>query len=390
MQKEIAILGSTGSIGVSTLSVVEEHKDEFSISLLSAHKNITKLLEQIQIFRPAIAFITGVKPSESQVLEAKSHGCQLEFEKESLCEVLSKSSKETIVLAISGAAGLEYGLAALTNEKRLAIANKEPIVIAGHLFFEKAKKNKCEIIPIDSEHSAIFQCLCGKDRSGVEKLILTSSGGPFHYYSQDEFKGIKPEHALKHPTWSMGKKITVDSATMVNKALELIEAKWLFDIDISLIDVVIHRQSIVHSMVQYVDGSILAQMGKTDMRFPIFYALTYPQNISANLPRLEFNEMLSLTFEPVNPYLNTALNIARRCSKNHIDPIIFNAANEVFVENFLAEKIEFQECYTIIKATLDKCAHEFNSANSLDEILYIDNYARTVSSQIIKKEHIKL
>jgi len=390
MQKEIAILGSTGSIGVSTLSVVKEHKNDFSISLLSAHENITKLLEQIKVFKPVKAFVTGVQPSDSQINEAKEYGCELEFDKKSLCETLSKSSSDTIVLAVSGAAGLEYGLASLTNGKRLAIANKEPIVIAGHLFFDKAKKNNCEIIPIDSEHSAIFQCLCGKDRSGVEKLILTSSGGPFHYFRDDEFENIKPEDALKHPTWSMGKKITVDSATMVNKALEVIEAKWLFNIDTSFIDVVVHRQSIVHSMVQYVDGSILAQMGKTDMRFPIFYALTYPQNINANLPRLEFDELLNLTFEPVNPYLKSALDIARNCSKNYIDPIVFNAANEIFVENFLMGKIGFKECYKIIEATLETCSHKFNTASSLEDILYIDNYARSVSLQIITQELIKL
>lgn len=378
----IALLGSTGSIGTSTLSVVEEHSSEFKVTLLSAHKSKNLLLEQIERFKPEIAFLTGENVNQCDKDKAHRVGCSLYSDKIQLLDYLNIAKDITIVLAITGAAGLEYGLASLTHQKRLAIANKEPIAIAGHLFYDKARENNCQIMPIDSEHSAIFQCLEGKKNESIEKIILTSSGGPFH--GHNDFNKITPSQALKHPTWSMGQKITIDSATMINKGLEIIEAKWLFDMPLEKIDVIVHRQSIIHSMVQFIDGSILAQMGVTDMRFPIFFALTYPESINANLPRMSFEELITLTFEKPNPFLNQALNLAKIVAKNDVDPIIFNASNEIFVDAFLKHEIAFQHCYNFITKSLEQLSTRYNSVTCLEEVLNIDSDTRKHCQQLIK------
>jgi len=380
--KTIALLGSTGSIGESTLSLLAEHSELARVEVLSAHSKVDRLLEQIERFHPSKAFLTGVNPTRAQISVARSFGCELTGEVNELYRALESTKIETVVLALMGAAGLPFGLKTLEQGKRLAIANKEPLVIAGHLFKAHQQRFGGEIIPIDSEHSAIFQCLFGESKLNVERLILTSSGGPFHHYSPEQFETICPAQALKHPTWEMGKKITVDSATMMNKGLEMIEAKWLFDQALKDIEVSVHRQSIVHSMVEYCDGSILAQLGVTDMKYPILYALTYPERIRSKLPRLNFKDKMSWSFEQVNPFLNQAIELIREVGDDPLSCILLNAANECYVESFLKDEVPFFGIYRHLRAVIERGQAESLATQSLEDVLHVDALARRWSREL--------
>ena len=376
--KKLALLGATGSIGQSTLSLLRKHPQWASCDLLSAHRNQAQLMALVKEFRPKYAVLTGVKVQPDQVDFCLKHGCILLEGRDALLELLAKIDLDTVLLAVTGAAGLEYGLMALEHGARLAIANKEPLVIAGHLFKEKEAKGHGVILPVDSEHSAIFQCLVGHEPKDVSQLILTSSGGPFHY-REGGFADINVEEALQHPTWSMGSKITIDSATMMNKALEMVEAKWLFDTPLDNIRVTVHRQSIVHSMVEFVDGSVMAQLGVTDMQFPILYALSYPDRWPSELPRLSFEESMSLTFEPVNPFLNQAIELIREFGDDPVSMILLNAANEIYVDAFLKRKVSFHHVYDHLRQVVCDGRSGISYPSTLSEVLALDEEGRKIS-----------
>ena len=372
----LAILGATGSIGASALRLLSRHPHFIRVNLLSAHRRVEELLRSIEVFRPRQAFLTGAKVGPEQQERARRAGCELSDDAAALKEALGNGAVDCVLLAVSGAAGLEYGLHALRSGKRLAIANKEPLVIAGHFFKEAARAGRGEILPVDSEHSAIFQCLHGQRRECISRIILTTSGGPFHGLSRDEIKNVGAEQALKHPTWKMGEKITVDSATMMNKALEVIEARWLFDVPLERIEVSVHRQSIVHSMVEFDDGSVMAQLGVTDMQYPILYALSHPERWKAELPRLDFQNGMNLTFEALSPVLGQAIEFARRYGADPIAPIIMNAVNEVFVSEFLQGRTAFLEIYRLIPLVVEEGLKQGFTAGNLEEVLHVDRWAR--------------
>lgn len=383
MLPSLALLGATGSIGKSTLELLRCHKNVASPQLLTAHHQIDQLIKLVQEWHPKWVCVTGDELSSLQAQLIENEGCTLLHGSKSLLELIEAEAFDSTVLAVSGAAGLEYGLATLRKGGRLAIANKEPLVIAGELFKDIEKRHGGEIIPVDSEHSAILQCLQEHHSSDVERIILTSSGGPFHH-RQDDFTKVHRDEALKHPTWNMGQKITIDSATMMNKALEMIEAKWLFDIPLDRIEVTVHRQSIVHSMVEFVDGSILSQMGITDMQFPIWYALSYPKRWPSALPRLSFAEKMQLSFEPVNPFLQQAIDLARDVGDHPLATICCNAANEIYVHAFLNEKVNFCEVYSHIRKVIDVGLAEMTSPSDLSDVLACDREARKISRHLLK------
>jgi 1-deoxy-D-xylulose-5-phosphate reductoisomerase len=376
--KNLALLGATGSIGKSTLSLLRKHPQWVSCQLFSAHRNQEQLMALVKEFRPKYAVLTGAKVKLDQVESCLASGCVLLEGRDALLELLTNIELDTVLLAVTGAAGLEYGLRALEHGARLAIANKEPLVIAGHLFKEMEAKGKGSILPVDSEHSAIFQCLVGHEPRDVSQLILTSSGGPFHY-REDGFDSVKVEEALRHPTWSMGSKITIDSATMMNKALEMVEAKWLFDTPLDKVRVTVHRQSIVHSMVEFVDGSMMAQLGVTDMQFPILYALSYPDRWPSKLPRLSFEESMSLTFEPVNPFLNQAIELIREFGDDPVSMILLNAANEIYVDAFLKKQVSFHRVYDHLRQVVCDGRSGVSYPSTLSEVLALDEEGRKIS-----------
>lgn len=374
------VLGATGSIGCSTLQLVKDHPDLIRVEALTAHANVDRLLEQVKAFQPPRAYVTGRRLEGSEKRAFEECGCKVWDEPAALEEALaSPGDPGVVILGMCGAAGLPYGLKALAGGHRLAIANKEPLVIAGHLFMD----GEGEVVPVDSEHSAIFQCLEGSRHGDVQRLILTSSGGPFHSRA-GSFEGVSVDQALRHPTWSMGNKITIDSATMMNKGLEMIEARWLFDQPLDSIDVTVHRQSIVHSMVEFVDGSVMAQMGVADMQAPILHAITHPSRHPSRLPRLDFNAMASLTFEPLNPFLEQAIALVRRHGSCPVKSILLNAANEVYVHAFLEGRASFQGVYDHIEKVIETLSSGVDRPMALEEILAFDQEARRCSLTLLK------
>ncbi|MBF0244416.1 MAG: 1-deoxy-D-xylulose-5-phosphate reductoisomerase [Planctomycetes bacterium] len=381
--RSLAILGATGSIGGSALRLLREHPEIARVVLLAAHEREEELLDLIAEFKPAKAFLTGRDPRAEAVKRAARCGCTLEGGDSALLQELAGDAYDCALLAMTGAAGLRYGLEVLQKGRRLALANKEPMVIAGGLFREAARIHGGEIIPVDSEHSAIFQCLLGQPEQSVHRLILTGSGGPFHRLPAGDFAAVKVSEALAHPTWNMGPKISIDSATMMNKALEMLEARWLFEVPIDRIEVTIHRQSLVHSMVEFIDGSMLAQMGSTDMRCPILYALSHPERVASKLPRLDFSKQLELSFERVNPFLSQALELARDCDGNCLSAVTLNAANEVFVEAFLSGKTGFAEVYPLIRRSLEIMHSHAHRVETLKEVLEADLEVRRVACSLI-------
>ena len=367
MVKRLAVLGSTGSIGQQTLQVVRAFPDKFQIVGLAAGSNIDLLTKQIEEFKPMFVFC--------QDKRARTRLADTGFKFTSLEDIASRPEVDTVVIATSGKSGLSSVLAAVKAGKNIALANKESLVMAGEIVTREAQLNAIQILPVDSEHSAIWQCLEGEARP-VAKLILTASGGPFHHYPTAELNKVTPEEALRHPSWRMGKKVTIDSATLMNKGLEVIEAHWLFDMPFNNISVLIHPQSIIHSMVEFIDGSIKAQLSCPDMRLPIQYALSYPERLAnPQLPRLDWSSINRLTFEQPDldafPCLKLAIEAGK---KGGTYPAVLCAADEVAVELFLSRRIKFNEIASLIEQVLVQ--HEATPHPTIEEITASDAWAR--------------
>ncbi len=382
-KKRIAIFGSTGSIGKQALEVIAANPDKFSVEVLTAHQNDALLIEQAMKFNPNIVVI-GDDNKYNTVKNALSGTDIKVFAGEkSLEEVASMDCYDFMLAAIVGYAGLKPTLNAIENGKTVGLANKETLVVAGDIVMRKAVENRVPVIPVDSEHSAIFQCLVGETRNRIEKIILTASGGPFIGRKPNYLVNVKREHALQHPNWTMGAKITIDSATLMNKGLEMIEAKWLFNLQPEQVQVVIHPQSIIHSMVQFEDGSIKAQMGLPDMKLPIQYAMAFPKRIKNDFPRMDFKKINNLTFE--EPDVKTFRNLSLATDalfKGGNLPCIMNAANEIAVYAFLRNRINFLDMTDVIEKTMD--AVTFIEKPSLQEYFDSDGEARNFAADLIK------
>jgi len=389
--KQIAILGSTGSIGCNTLRVVEAFKDEFSVAALGAGSNIELLAEQVEQFRPRLVSVGNESHADTLQQELKKRNVtaqpKIAFGVEGLCEVATVDGAEIVIGAVVGALGLLPTYRALEMGRRVALANKETLVIAGELMTRVAEKSGAELLPVDSEHNALHQCLRGERRHELKRLILTASGGPFRNASKEEIERATPAQALKHPTWRMGAKITIDSATLMNKGLEVIEARWLFNCSADEIDIVVHPQSVVHSMIEMVDGSIIAQLGVTDMRHAIQYALTYPDRRLSQLPSLDLATMSKLEFFAPDTNRFPCVELAYHALRTGgTMPAILNAANEVAVAAFLDEKIKFGDMARLIQAACD--AHSVHPASSLDTVLTADRWARDWVNARISEERV--
>lgn len=386
MKKSVAILGSTGSIGKQALDVMRSHPDLFDAEVLTAQDNCELLIAQAMEFRPNAVVIGNTNCYHRVALALQQFDVKVFAGAESLAQVVEMESIDLVLSALVGYAGLKPTIHAIRAGKDIALANKETLVVAGDLVMEEARKNKVFIIPVDSEHSAIFQCLAGEMAGAVEKIYLTASGGPFHGKSHGELEKVSRDAALQHPNWKMGNKVTIDSASMMNKGLEVIEARWLFNLRPDQIDVVIHPQSVIHSMVQFTDGSIKAQMGIPDMRLPILYAMAYPLRVKSALPRLDFADCRSLTFDPPDRKLFRNLQLAYDALERGGNmACILNAANEVAVNAFLAEKIGFL-------AMSDLIGHCMQTITFIEKPLledYIETHHETLerAAEYLQKHH---
>ncbi len=381
--KRIAIFGSTGSIGTQALEVIAANTDKFSVEILTAHTNDTLLIQQALEFNPNVVVIVD----ESKYQKVKEALSQTDIKvfagEKALEETAAMDCYDLMLAGIVGYAGLKPTLQAIDNGKPIALANKETLVVAGDIIMQKAIEKRVPIIPVDSEHSAIFQCLVGEGRNKIEQIILTASGGPFLGKKPNFLVNVKRDHALQHPNWSMGAKITIDSATLMNKGLEMIEAKWLFNLPPDKIKVVVHPQSIIHSMVQFEDGSIKAQMGLPDMKLPIQYALAFPQRIASNFPRYDFKKPSTLTFE--EPDLKTFRNLSLAIEALHKGgnmPCLLNAANEIAVYAFLRNRIGFLDISEMVERTMQKIKHI--EKPTLQEYLDSDAEARNFAASLIE------
>ena len=374
--KNLAVLGSTGSIGRSTLDLVAAFPERLSAKVLTARTNLGILLQQIDIFRPELAVVFDRASAESlQSQLPAGTRVQVLFGEEGYCAAASWASVDQVVTAMVGAAGLAPTLAAIAAGKDVALANKETLVMAGELVMARAAAKGVSILPVDSEHSAIFQCLAGQRRQDLQKIFLTASGGPFRGWSREDIAAVRPEDALAHPTWRMGPKITIDSATLMNKGLEVIEAKWLFNLAPAEIEVLVHPQSIIHSMVAYHDGSILAQLGVPDMKTAIACALSWPERWPLRQPLPDFTATAGLTFEKPDLAAFPCLALAfEACEAGGTHPAVLNAANEVAVEAFLAGQVGFLDIPFLVEHAL--AAHSGNTRPQLADILGADRWAR--------------
>ncbi|MFO7569646.1 MAG: 1-deoxy-D-xylulose-5-phosphate reductoisomerase [Smithellaceae bacterium] len=383
--KNVTILGSTGSIGVNALDVIASHPEKFKVKALAAGRNVRLLASQIEKFKPEIVSVSSrTEALKLRAILDKKINIQIVYDETGSCELAAYSASDIVLSAISGAAGLKPTLAAIDAGKDIALANKETMVIAGHIVTRKAKQKKISILPVDSEHSAIFQCMAGQKFHALRRIILTASGGPFFRFTKDEMKKITLKQALKHPRWKMGRKITIDSASLMNKGLEVIEAKWLFGMDISHIDVLIHPQSIVHSLIELVDGSVLAQLGIADMRGPIAYAFTYPDRMENSLPLLNLAKSGSLNFHLPDLKKFPCLRLAYEAGHaGGIAPAILNAANEIAVAAFLETRIGFNDLPKVIGKVMDNFTNQNDP--SLEDILHADNEAREKTEIVIKR-----
>lgn len=393
--RELCILGSTGSIGQSTLEVIRLHPEKFNIVSLSANESVDKLLEQCLEFLPKTVVMGSVHHAELLTLrlaEKGLHSITVKYGREALLDIASSSDSDTVMAAIVGAAGLMATLAAVEAGKRVLLANKEALVTSGAIFIEAVKRSGAELLPIDSEHNAIFQSLpwqeqgrvghCKLDQNGISKILLTGSGGPFRTWSLDDIEMATPDQACAHPNWEMGRKISVDSATMMNKGLEFIEAKWLFNVTADDIEVVLHPQSTIHSMVQYIDGSVIAQMGNPDMRTPIAHALAYPERIDSGVAPLDFFNTASFDFQSVDfkRYPNLKLAI-EACRSGQAACTALNAANEIAVTAFLDNKIKFNDIYKINETSVKKFVSE--QVSNINEVISLDTRTREFAQQLL-------
>ncbi|HEX7982470.1 MAG TPA: 1-deoxy-D-xylulose-5-phosphate reductoisomerase [Duganella sp.] len=387
--QRITILGATGSIGVSTLDVLARHPERYAVHALSAHSRVDELAAQCVRFRPARAVVGSAAAADrlGALLRAAGVATQIEYGEAALCAIASAPEVDSVMAAIVGAAGLAPTLAAARAGKKVLLANKEALVMSGQLFIDAAAEAGAVLLPIDSEHNAVFQCLPSSygrapGASGVAKILLTASGGPFLTRAVDTLDAVTPEQACKHPNWSMGRKISVDSATMMNKGLEVIEAHWLFGAPADQIDVVIHPQSVIHSMVSYVDGSVLAQLGNPDMRTPIAHALAYPERIDSGVAQLDLTQIATLQFERPDfgrfPCLALAFDALRA---GGTAPALLNAANEVAVQAFLDLKIGFRQIDRVIAQVMDALPH--GAADSIEAVMAQDALARGAAETII-------
>ncbi|MCK5691558.1 MAG: 1-deoxy-D-xylulose-5-phosphate reductoisomerase [Bacteroidales bacterium] len=382
MQKRIAILGSTGSIGTQALEVISHHPELFAVEVLTALNNVDLLIEQSIRYKPNVVVIGNEDLYERIRLALESFPIKVYCGADAIAQVTAFDSVDMVLTAMVGFSGLKPTIEAIRAGKPIALANKETLVVAGELIMKEAEAKRVAIIPVDSEHSAIYQCLAGEGNNQIEKIILTASGGPFREWGMEKLDRVSPDQALRHPNWCMGPKITIDSATLMNKGLEVIEARWLFGVGPDDIDVVVHPQSIIHSMVQFIDGSIKAQMGLPDMRLPIQYAFSYPHRFESDFERFDFLKYPSLTFEQPDTkiFRNLALSYeALRKGGNW--PCILNAANEVAVEAFLKEKIGFLQIPDVIESTLGKST--YIKAPQLEDYYNSDLQARRVAQEQI-------
>jgi 1-deoxy-D-xylulose-5-phosphate reductoisomerase len=387
MKKRLAILGSTGSIGTQALEVVDSHPELFAVEILSAHSNADLLVEQAQKYKPNAVVVTDDLAYEKVKKALGNTDVKVFGGAAALCEVVQWETVDMVLAAIVGFAGLHSTLAAIDAGKQVAIANKETLVVAGELVMQRARDKNVLPLPVDSEHSALFQCLVGERLDTVEKVILTASGGPFLGKKTNFLVNVKKDHALQHPNWVMGAKITIDSATLMNKGLEMIEAKWLFDLQNDQIDVVIHPQSIIHSLVQFTDGSLKAQLGLPDMKLPIQYAFSFPQRLSSDFKRFDFKDFTKFNFE--QPDYKTFRNLAlakEAMYKGGNATCVLNAANEVVVHAFLQNKVGFLEMNDIIEKALSDIA--FIEKPNLEELEQTDTETRKLTESLMKNSQL--
>lgn len=378
MKKQIAILGSTGSIGTQALQVIEEHPDLYEAYVLTANNRVERLIEQARKFRPEAVVIANEEKYPILKEALKDLPIKVYAGSDAICQVVTDQEVDMVLTAMVGYAGLKPTMDAIRAHKPIALANKETLVVAGELINALAQVNRTPILPVDSEHSAVFQCLAGEGDNPIEKVILTASGGPFRTYSREQLAHVTKEQALKHPNWDMGAKITIDSASMMNKGFEVMEAKWLFGVKPEQIEVVVHPQSIIHSMVQFEDGAIKAQLGMPDMRLPIQYAFTYPDRKRASFPRIDWTLCRELTFE--QPDLERFRNLALAYEALHQGgnmPCIVNAANEVVVDAFLHDRISFLGMSDVIEYTMQHTP--FIAKPTYEDYVATDREARRIA-----------
>lgn len=384
MKKQIAILGSTGSIGTQALQVIEEHPDKYEAYVLTANNRVDELIAQARRFMPEAVVIAN----EEKYPKLKEALADLPIKvyagAEAICQIVQEKPVDIVLTAMVGYAGLRPTIHAIRARKTIALANKETLVVAGDLINDLARVNGTPILPVDSEHSAVFQCLAGEAGNPIEKVILTASGGPFRTFSHEQLKTVTKEQALRHPNWDMGAKITIDSASMMNKGFEVIEAKWLFGVRPDQIEVVVHPQSVIHSMVQFEDGAVKAQLGMPDMRLPIQYAFSYPDRLHASFPRLDFSKCTQLTFE--QPDTERFRNLALAYEALHRGgnmPCIVNAANEVCVAAFLHDRISFLGMSDVIEKTMGRVS--FIQKPTYEDYVETDAEARRIAESLINK-----
>ena len=376
--KKIVILGSTGSIGINTLDIISRFPERFQVVGLVAGSNVEKLKEQVKIFKPSLVSLIDRTGAVALSKELSQTGIAILSGREGAIEAACLPEADLVVSAMVGSAGLLPTLAAIQSKKTVALANKETMVIAGEIMRREAEANNVKILPIDSEHSAIFQILSGEKKDDVRRMIITASGGPLLGLSEAQKKLVTPTEALAHPTWKMGPKISIDSATLMNKGFEIIEARWLFDVPLEMIHVVIHRQSIIHSMVEFTDRSVMAQMGAPDMRIPIAFALFYPERAALPFPSLDLTDVGMLTFEKLDmnafPLMGCALDALKTGGTL---PAVLNAANEVAVAAFLSNTIGFTDIYPVVRKTMD--AHVPSAIRTLDDVLFANGWAQSTA-----------
>lgn len=388
MTQSITVLGSTGSIGVNTLDVIAQHPEKYSIFALTGNRQLEKLASQCVEHNARYAVVNDADSAHrlTAMIAEKKAATEVLYGEQALEEVAADSQVDMVMAAIVGAAGLVPTLSAIKADKKVLLANKESLVMAGSIFMQALNRSEARLLPIDSEHNAIFQCLPNRyrhgDQSAVSKLILSASGGPFRTWTMQQMEAATPEQACAHPNWHMGSKISVDSASMMNKGLELIEARWLFDTPVDRIEIIVHPQSIIHSLVQYVDGSVIAQMGNPDMRTPIAHGLAWPERIDSGVPELDLCEIAKLSFEQPDRQRFPCLELAYHAASTGGDaPTVLNAANEVAVDAFLNRRIGFTQIAKVVEETLSQFS--FSEPESLQAVQYSDTRARAVCGSLI-------